>query len=419
MNLLRKTVNKLYWFGKIGGIGVNTSKLWTKDFIIMSVSTFFGGLTFYLLITTLSVYAIEEFNASQSMAGLASSIFVVGALVSRIFAGKYIEIIGRKKMLCGGLFLFLMMMLFYFIVENMNVLLLIRFIHGAAFGVFTTTIATVLMDIIPNERRGEGISYFSLSITLAMAVGPFLGLYMSEQGSFTIIFVACTIFSLISTIILLFVHIPEGDITKEQLDAMKGFKLKDFFEIKAVPISIIIAIMGFAYSGILSFINSYAKEINLIEAASFFFLVYAFFILISRPFTGRLLDKKGDNIVMYPALLFFVIGLVTLSQTNQGFILLLAGALIGLGFGTMNSCCQAIAIKESPRHRVGLATSTFYVFMDSGVGLGPFLLGFIIPIVGFRGLYFTLAVVVFASIFLYYVLHGKKKRTENNLLQAS
>jgi predicted MFS family arabinose efflux permease len=398
---------------------MNKSKLWTKDFIIMSISTFFGGLTFYLLITTLTVYAVEEFNASQSMAGLASSIFVVGALVSRLFAGKYIEIIGRKKMLYGGLFLFLIVMLLYFIVANMNVLLLIRFVHGAAFGVFTTATAAVVMDLIPNERRGEGISYFSLSITLAMAVGPFLGLYLSQQVSFTMIFIVCTLFSLISTIILLFVHIPEGDITKEQLEAMKGFKLKDFFEIKAVPISIIIAIMGFAYSGILSFINSYAKEIDLIDTASFFFIVYAVFILISRPFTGRLLDKKGDNIVIYPALVLFVIGLVILNQAHHGFTLLLAGALIGLGFGTLSSCCQAIAIRESPRHRVGLATSTFFVFMDSGVGMGPFVLGFIIPIVGFRGLYLTLAVVVFASIFLYYVLHGKKERTEKNILQAS
>ncbi len=395
------------------------SKLWTKDFIIMSASTFFGSLTFYLLITTLSVYAMEEFNASQSMAGLASSIFVVGALVFRLFAGKYMEVIGRKKMLYGGLFLFLIMMLFYFIVDNMNVLLIIRFIHGASFGVFTTATAAVINDIIPNERRGEGISYFSLSITLAMAVGPFLGLYLSQQGSFTMIFGVCTIFSLISTIILLFVHIPKGDITKEQLDAMKGFRLKDFFEIKAVPISIIIAIMGFAYSGILSFMTSYAKEINLMEAASFFFLVYAVFILVSRPFTGRLLDQKGDNIVIYPAIILFAIGLVTLNQAHHGFTLLLAGALIGLGFGTLSSCCQAIALKESPQHRVALATSTYFVFMDSGVGIGPFLLGFIIPMVGFRGLYLTLAVVVFASIFLYYVLHGRKKQLEKQILKAS
>jgi len=398
---------------------MNKSKLWTKDLIIMSTSTFFVGLTFYLLITTLTVYAIEEFNASQSIAGLASGIFVIGALVSRLFAGKYIETIGRKKMLYSGLILFLLAMLLYFIVENMNLLLFVRFIHGAAFGVCTTAMATVVMDIIPNERRGEGVSYYSLSPTLAMAVGPLLGLYISQQGSFSMIFVVCTLFSIISIIISLFVHIPEANITKEQLDSMKGFKLIDFFEIKAVPISIIIAIMGFAYSGILSFITSYAKEIDLMETASFFFIVYAVFILISRPFTGRLLDKKGDNIVIYPALILFVIGLVILSQANQGFTFLLAGALIGLGFGTMTSCCQAIAIKESPRHRVGLATSTFFIFMDSGVGIGPFLLGFIIPIVGFHGLYLTLAVVVFASIFLYYVLHGRKKRTENNILQAS
>ena len=398
---------------------MSNSKLWTKDFIIMSASTFFGGLTFYLLMTTLSVYAVEEFNASQSMAGLASSIFVVGALVSRLFAGKYIEIIGRKKMLYSGLFLFLIMMLLYFIVENMNILLLIRFIHGAAFGVFTTVVAAVIMDIIPNERRGEGISYFSLSVTLAMAVGPFLGLYISQQGNFTMIFAVCALFSLISTVIMLFVHIPAGDITKDQLNEMKGFKLKDFFEIKAIPISIIIAIMGLAYSGILSFMTAYAKEINLMEAASFFFLVYAVFILISRPFTGRLLDTKGDNTVMYPSLILFVIGLVTLSQASHGYSLLLAGALIGLGYGTLNSCCQAIAVKESPRHRVGLATSTFYVFIDSGVGLGPFLMGFLIPTIGFRGLYLSLAAVVFVSILLYYVLHGKKKHTENNALQVS
>ena len=132
---------------------------------------------------------------------------------------------------------------------------------------------------------------------------------------------------------------------------MKGFKLKDFFEIKAVPISIIIAIMGFAYSGILSFITSYAKEIDLMEAASFFFIVYAVFILISRPFTGRLLDQKGDNIVIYPALLLFVIGLVILSQAHHGFTLLLAGALIGLGFGTVvllsSNCHKGITTAPS------------------------------------------------------------------------
>jgi MFS family permease len=198
-------------------------------------------------------------------------------------------------------------------------------------------------------------------------------------------------------------------LNKKQLAAMQGFKWKNIFEVKALPISIIMAIMGFSFSSILTFLTAYTREINLIDAASFFFIVYAVFILISRPFTGRLLDNKGANLVIYPSLIIFALGLVLLSQAHYGFTLLLAGAIIGLGYGTFFSCSQAIAVKESPRHRVGLATSTFFICVDGGVGIGPFLLGYTIPILGFRGLYAALAVVVYACIFLYYLLHGKKE----------
>jgi MFS family permease len=410
---IRKNIKKLET------VKMSKPKLWTKDFIILSAASFFIALTFYLLMTTLTVYAIQEFSASQSMAGLASSIFIIGALISRLFSGKYIERIGRKKMLFGGLVLFLIASLLYFTVENMSLLLLVRFIHGAAFGLATTAISIVVMDIIPNERRGEGTSYYSLSITLATAIGPFIGLFISQHASFTMIFVLCTLCTVISIIISLFAQIPEAVITKAQLDEMKGLKLTDFFEKGALPISIVIAIIGFSYSGILSFLATYANEINLVDAASFYFIVYAVFLLISRPFTGRILDKRGDNIVIYPAIILFGIGLIIISQAEHGFTLLLAGALIALGFGTLQSCCQAIAIKESPRHRVGLATSTFFIFFDAGTGIGPFLLGAIIPLVGFRGLYMMLAVVVFGCILLYYLLHGKKKVYKQAYSQAS
>ncbi|MDD4600823.1 Multidrug resistance protein MdtG [bioreactor metagenome] len=384
------------------------SKLWTKDFIIISATTFFVALTFYLLMTTMTMYAIERFNASQSQAGLASGIFVIGALLSRLLAGKYMEIIGRKKMLGGSLGLFLIATLLYFLVDNLSLLLVVRFIHGATFGVATTAMPTAIMDIIPVERRGEGIGYFSLSPTLATAIGPFLGILIMQYADFNMLFAICTGFSVMSSIIILLAQIPEAKITKKQREAMKGFTWQDFFEISAIPISMIMLLMGMAYSGILAFLNSYAIEINLTTAASFFFIVYAVFILISRPFTGRLLDVKGDNIVMYPALLLFTLSLVLLSQAESGFILLLAGALVGLGFGTIMSCAQAIATKEAPQHRIGLATATYFFCSDVGMGTGPILVGSIIPIVGFRGTFMTLAVAVFLSIGLYYLVHGKK-----------
>ena len=404
---------------ELEAVTLKQTKLWTKDFIIMSSTSFFISLVYFLLMTTLAVYAIQQFSASESMAGLAASIFVIGAVFSRLFTGKYIETIGRKKVLFTGLLLFLAATLLYFTITNMYLLLLVRFIHGAAFGISTTALATIVMDIIPKERRGEGTSYFSLNITLATSIGPFLGLYLSQHADFSMIFIVCTLLSMISVIISLFLKIPRSAMTDDQRNSLKGFKLSSFFEKKAVPISLMITIMGFAYSGVLSFITAYATEINLIEAASFFFLVYSIVLLISRPFTGKLLDKKGDNFVIYPAIISLAIGLLILSQSYNSFTLLLASVFIALGFGTMQSCFQAIAIKESPQHRVGLATSTFLICMDLGVGIGPFLLGSIIPMFGFRGLYLTLAIVVFLSIFLYFALHGKKAAKQKLYSQAS
>lgn len=383
------------------------SKLWTKDFIIITVTSFLVFLTFYLLMTTLTLYSIQQFNASQTKAGFAASIFVIGSLLLRILSGKYIDVIGRKKLLYSSLILFLMASILYFPVDHFSLLLLVRFIHGAAFGIASTVMATAIMSIIPPERRGEGTSYYSLSSPLATAIGPFIGILITQHAGFDMIFVVCTLFSVISIIVMLFAKIPEVELTKDQLQEIKGFELGDFFEKTALPISSIIFVMGISFASVLAYINAFAIEINLTGASSIFFIVYAFFMIVSRPFTGKLLDTKGDNIVIYPALLLYAIGLVCLSQSYINFTMLLAGALIALGFGNMISCSQAIVVNKSPRHRIGLATSTFYIAMDAGVGIGPLIIGLIVPLFGFRGMYISMALIVFLTIIIYYLVHGK------------
>lgn len=384
-------------------------KLWTKDFIIFLSANFFIALTFYLLMTTLAVYAIEQFQASKSEAGLAASIYVLGALCARLFAGKYVDVFGRKKTLYASLILFLIASIAYFPIDSLLVLLVVRFIHGVAFGVVSTAIATTVMDAIPNRRRGEGTSYFSLSPAAATAVGPFLGLYITQNFDFMVIFTTCTVLTILSIVVVLFAKIEEANLTDEEKQKMKkGFKFGDFIEKAALPVSLIMVIIGIGYSSIVSFINAYAIEINLTGAASIFFIVYAIVLFISRPLAGKLLDKKGDNIVIYPAIVFFALSLLLMGVANNGVILLLAAVFLALGFGTLMSCMQAIAIKVSPRHHVGLATSTFFICMDGGMGLGPFLIGFIIPFTNFRGMYILSSVVILFMIVVYYFIHGRK-----------
>ncbi|WP_342614841.1 MFS transporter [Peribacillus frigoritolerans] len=381
-------------------------KLWTKDFLIVSSANFFLFLTFYVLMVTLTIYTMDNFHASQAQAGLASSIFVLGAVLVRPIAGKKIDKIGRRKMLLGSLVLFLVASIGYFLVNGLSLLLIDRLIHGFAFGLATTATGTIAADIIPNERRGEGTGYFAMSTNLAMAFGPFIGLLITQHFSYSIIFYAASLFAAFSLVASLFMNVPEGE--KGGASTQKGFKISDYFEKRALPISIFIGFAGFTYSSILSYLTSFAKEMDLMDAASFFFVVFAVFLLASRPFTGRMFDVKGENAVIYPSLLLFAVGMVILSQSHHGITLLIAGALIGVGYGTFQSSCQAISIKEAPSNRMGLATSTFFTMYDFGIGVGPFLLGFLIPFTGFKGLFMGISIFAFILIGIYFLAHGKK-----------
>lgn len=381
-------------------------KLWTKDFLIVSSANFFLFLTFYVLMVTLTIYTMDHFHASQAQAGLASSIFVLGAVLVRPIAGKKIDKIGRRKMLLGSLVLFLIASIGYFLVNSLSLLLIDRLIQGFAFGLATTATGTIAADIIPNERRGEGTGYFAMSTNLAMAFGPFIGLLITQHFSYSIIFYAASLFAAFSLVASLFMNVPEGD--KGGASPQKGFKISDYFEKRALPIAIFIGFAGFTYSSILSYLTSFAKEMDLMGAASFFFVVFAVFLLASRPFTGRMFDMKGENAVIYPSLLLFAVGMVILSQSHHGITLLIAGALIGVGYGTFQSSCQAISIKEAPSNRMGLATSTFYTMYDFGIGVGPFLLGFLIPFTGFKGLFMGMSIFAFVLIGIYYLAHGRK-----------
>ena len=347
---------------------MNKERLWTKDFIVVSSVNFFLTLTFYLLMVTIAVYAVNEFDATTSQAGLVTGIFIIGTLIGRLFIGRFIDSIGRKKTLYIGLIFFILTTLLYFVNYGITFLLINRFIHGITLGMASTASGTIVAQIIPATRKGEGIGYFSMSATLAAAFGPFIGIYMSQHTSFQMIFSFCLAVGIISLITAIFVNVPALPVSTKTSE-IKGFKLSNFIEPKALPIAVITLIVAFCYSSVLSFINFYAIEIDLVNTASFFFIVYAAAILVSRPFTGRLMDMKGANTIMYPAFIIFGVGMLLLSVVDTSITLLIAGILIGLGFGNMQSCTQAVAVKLTPPHRMGLATSTFFIFLTLDLAL--------------------------------------------------
>jgi len=383
-------------------------RLWTRPFLLGIVVNFLIAIVFYLLMTTMALYAAERFGAHDSAAGLASSMFIVGATAVRLVAGTLVDLGGRRRVLLASLAVFTAGSVAYIPAGSLGLLLAIRFVHGVAFGVVSTATVAIAQSLIPPARRGEGTGYFGVSATLGTALGPLLALLLVNGPGYPALFTASAVAGGLAVLVALPMRVPESRSDGTRRDALRRIRPSDLLDPAALPIAAFILVMGAAYSAVLTFLNSYAQQLDLAAGASSFFLVYAAVVFVARLIVGRIQDRRGDNIVVYPAIVAFAGGMLLLSLATSDAAVIVAGGLIGLGFGTLMSSVQAAAVAQVPPHRIGIAVSTFFFMLDLGTGLGPVVLGWLTQHSGYRVMYVVVAVVVLGSAGLYHLLHGRR-----------
>ena len=373
--------------------------LWTKDFIFVSMNSFFIFMIFYSLTTVLPFFVIDELQQPEESVGLVVSIFLLASVIVRPFAGKWLDTIGRKKILLLALFTFLVSTCLYFFAKTYVTLLILRFFQGIGFGLATTATGAIAADIVPESRRGQGIGYYGMFMSIAMVMGPYIGLTIIQQYSFTLLFVLCAIFALLSFVFGFFGKIPLKTDDKEVSNHQSlSFSFRELFETSAIPISIAAGIFAFSYSSISSYVSLFATELGLESIAGVFFIIFGLVIVISRPFTGRWFDLYGANKVIYPALILYIIGIILLSFTEHGFFYLVTAAIIGLGYGAIVPSFQTISVQFAPNHRRGAATATYFFFFDTGFGIGAFVNGLIQAKTSFQLMFFVSGLIILLSI---------------------
>lgn len=107
---------------------------------------------------------------------MASGIFIVGALLARFVIGESIERKGPKRVLWAGIGFFLVAsVLNVFAISNFFLLLVFRLFQGLGYDLALTATGTIVAHILPKESSDEGMSYFTMFVTLGSAIGPYMG----------------------------------------------------------------------------------------------------------------------------------------------------------------------------------------------------------------------------------------------------
>ncbi|WP_237563669.1 MFS transporter [Halalkalibacter okhensis] len=367
-------------------------------------------ITFYSLLTTLPIYVIYELKGTEAQAGLVVTVMLLSAILIRPFSGNLLQRFGKRNVLIASTSLFAFTSLGYIWIDQFIPLMILRFLHGFSFAILTTTTSTIAAETVPLERKGEGLGYFTMFMNIAIVIGPFIGLTLIQFISFHLLFVILSTFVVISVICAWLVRLqsqpaPVG--SQSQSQPKRKLSIHDFFEFKAVPFSFIISLVAFAYAGILSFISVYAIEVGLEQVSGYFFLVFAVTMLVSRPYLGRLFDQRGAKIVILPSLIMYSIGFILLAFSQSAWLFLVAAGVIGIGYGSLMPLFLSLATESVAANRTGHATATFFTLYDSGVAAGSFILGLMVPWMGFSNLFFFLAAFVLVILVSFQFLNNR------------
>ncbi len=380
--------------------------IFSRTFIAISLINMLGMIGYYAIFVVCTRYLMDGFSASASTAGLATGIVVIGCLVGRFFTGSVIRDVGYRRVLGIGVFFFFLMNVAYFFSHEIWQIFSVRFISGVAMGVIGTATGTYVATIVPRQFHGRGISYFSMSTALALCFGPFIGIALIGSLGYDGIFGIATGLSAVSLLLMWFVI----DVTppKDQKREKKSLSLDDFIDKRLVPFSIFVGIVCLTWGNVQALLADYAKTYDVVAAASSFFLLYAGASLLTRPITGKFYDAHGPVVLIFSTLVLMIVGLLLLASHAGSWVVLLAGAIMGLGFGNFQSLSQVSGISLVPRERFAQATSTIFIFFDLGVGMAPYLSGFLVQPVGYAGIFAINAAVVALTIPLYWVVWTKR-----------
>lgn len=381
-------------------------KLVTPSYLLIIAANFLQFFGFWLLIPVLPFYLQEVFGADKTSIGAILSCYTVAALCIRPFSGYLLDTFARKPLYLLAYFLFTAMFGGYLLAGTLTLFILFRVIHGVSFGMVTVSGNTIVIDIMPSSRRGEGLGYYGLANNIAMSIGPMTGLFLHDASvGYTFIFCCSLGACLVGFLCASLVKTPyKPSIKREPLS------LDRFILLKGIPAGISLLLLSIPYGMTTNYVAMYAKQIELTASTGFFFTLMAIGMAISRLFSGKWVDRGKITQVIHIGLYLVCFCFFSLSAcgwlstwnlpvTTCCFFAI--SLLLGIGFGIMFPAYNTLFVNLAPNKQRGTATSTYLTSWDVGIGIGMVAGGYIAEVSTFKMAYLFGALLTVVSLFYF------------------
>lgn len=353
----------------------SSNKIWNKNFILLFITNLLVLAAFYASIPIIPVYC-QEIGITGSKVGIVLTAMSVATILFRPVAGYLLDNFNRYIVYVIFLAMFCLSFPAFIIFPIFAVLIIIRLYMGAVYSVCGSATMTLASDVLPKTKITEGISRFAFTISIGMAVGPFVGIqvqnHMSSKASFLTVFA-------VSVIALICVSCCKVKYPKIK---RKKFVLKDTIYKPALPFMFNMTFLMIPYGAVIAYSSILAQEKDLTSVLPFFYICLVVGMLLSKLSTQKMIDAGKHRVLVYISLVILVVTMVSYQFLETGAHLLIAGFFFGIGYGILQPLFQAFVTGTTPAPKRGVANATYLLSYDIGIGIGSLLMGFLQESIG-------------------------------------
>lgn len=378
-----------------------------RDFWLVLAASFFY-MASPMLVTPLIVGFSGALGASGAVMGIIGGLMNLCSLVCRPLVGNLADRMSKYRLSCFGAALMFAACLGYAAAPGPAVLVAARVVNGVGYACCSVCMSAWISDMLPREKIGSGMGLYGTMNALSMAVAPAIGVWVYQRFENRVAFgLAAAFAAAIVGILRLVRNKGEAPVRPARADGRRTFHL---IERNVLPFALIIMLFAIPYCATQSFLVSYVAAGHIAATVGLFFPLYAAVLLLLRLSLKSLFDKLPFAVFLLASSLSAAASMLALTGMRGNLGLAAAAICMAGGYGIMCSVCQSAAILSAGEGRRGLANSTYYIGLDSGMALGPMAGGFLYGNFDIRAFYPALELTVPLGLLVYFTHWLWKRR---------
>lgn len=342
------------------------------------VASWLGFLAVGCVLPILPRYVHGPIGSGDVAVGVVIGAFAVSAVVTRPWAGRAADRRGRRSVVIAGLIAMGVAGALLFVPAGVPGLIGARLVLGIGEGLLYTAAAAWIVDLSPEDRRGQSLGLFGLAVWGALSLGPLLGEGLYALGGFSLVWAVSAAVPLVGA----WVAAQRADSAPAVVSDSNRGEPGSWLPREVVGPGIALALANVGYATMASFVVLLLAERGAGHGATVF-TSFAVAVVCTRLLLGSLPDRIGPRPSSVFACCAEAAGLALIALASSWPVAALGGVVMGIGFSLLFPSLAVAVIARVPESRRGGALGGFTAFFDIGVGLGAPLAGALAALGGY------------------------------------